>query len=151
MIPCSLLIRCFVVFIRCFLWCLYRLVVSFAKMQPGGHRSPSIPYVPSVPTGGRSESHFHSVFPVVFVISWLFPLQKSSLAFIASDRNLLRRSRGPLSSVSNRCRFRMKPYLYDVSSQLSVFLVASRVIPVHAFWLPSVRSRSFVGGSDASR
>jgi hypothetical protein len=58
--------------------------------------------------GGPSESQFHPVFPVVFVISGLFPVQKSSLAFFASDWKLLGRSRGPLSSVSDRCIFSKK-------------------------------------------
>ena len=93
------------VFTRCFLWCLYFLAVSFAKIRLGGHGSPSIPWAGG---GGSSESQFHSVFPVVFVISGPFPSQKSSLAFFASDRKLLGRSRGPLSSVSNGCIFSMK-------------------------------------------
>ena len=33
----------------------------------------------------------------------------------------------------------------------SVFGGGSRLIPVDAFWLPSVRGRSFVGGPGASR
>ena len=37
------------------------------------------------------------------------------------------------------------------SLHLSVFGGGSRLIPVDAFWLPSVRGRSFVGGPGASR
>ena len=93
------------VFTRVFLWSLYFLAVSFAKKHLGGHGSPSIPWAGG---GGPSESQFHSVFPVVFVISWPFPSLKSSLASLASHRKLLGRSRGLLSSVSIRCIFSMK-------------------------------------------
>ena len=93
------------VFTRVFLWCLLFPGRFLRKNAAWRHGSPSIPWAGG---GGSSESQFHSVFPVVFVTSWPFPSQRSSLAFFASDRKLLGRSRGPLSSVSNRCICSMK-------------------------------------------